>query len=176
LKRNIKILIIGTILFSAGLAFTIFASTSFVDKYKSSSVLVQGEVVEPTKAVAARIFVNSTDKLYLTVISQPRINFMTQLQDKDDKTILSLASNGTLVRPIGPLVEGTYTFSFLNLGSRSSIVFAILSTQPVGNDLTSLFPESNLAVVGTVLLMMGIIVLIVVPIIFVIDRKKQNRK
>jgi len=175
MQRGFLLLIIGMALIITGAAI-IASSVSIVEeKFQLTGIVMESETISPSESQTVSATLFSDDELFFGIGTFPRdVPMVVQIKDQDGLTLFEMPFEGEHIESLGKIEPGDYYFSVLNLGTVPVTVNAIVTADPILDEIEMLGNIAIAMLAGFFLLLVGFIIIIIGAIVWFLDRRKRK--
>ena len=169
------LLIIGAVLIISGAAIIASSVSTVEEKFQLTGIVMESETISPSESQTVSATLFSEDELFFGIGTFPRdVPMVAQIKDQDGLTLFEIPFEGEHIESLGQIDSGDYYFSVLNLGTVPVTVNAIVTADPILDEIEMLGNIAIAMLAGFALLLVGFIIIIVGAIIWVLKRRKQK--
>ncbi len=177
MKRAFIFLIVGAAFLIPGLILVGYVSATVDEKFELTGVAMEGILLEPGQIHSVEVSLYSEDILYFMVGSAPRhVPLIAKISTLNGTTVYEVAFDSQHIESVPQVTDGDYVISVANVGDEQVIVNALISADPVLDQLDIVMNITIVLVVGTLLVLIGIIILIIGILFLIFDKKTRKTK
>jgi hypothetical protein len=179
MKRSYVILIVGAVIFIAGISIFLIYVNSYLDPFLSENTIVSNSTIQPSQyIIISRETVEAGRNFSLVISSEPS-DVILRAETTDPKGIIVSSNKFSerLLTTFKPEISGKYISKISNLGTKPvTVVNAVVGQLPVTdeNDQAQLDLLNGILGGSIIAVAIAIIVLIVGGIILIVDRRKSK--
>ena len=176
MKLSLMVLVIGVIFTSVAIGSLFYSSTSILQKYPITEILLAGETVEPFSSVGGLVEIDFANEFFLGVRPLPQDQqLILSLVKEGGEEIISAPIEGIYFEKLSDLEPGWYKIEITNFGTEPVNIYAILTAHDIREDFETIGELAIYVILGVILLLPGII-LIIVGGSFIIYKKTQRKR
>lgn len=150
-----------------------YVTSTVEEKFQETGVAMDGILLESGQKHSVSVSLYSEDELFLLVSSIPRgVPLIAQVSDMNGDVIYEAAFDSEHIEPIPHVREGDYVISITNVGDKQVVINALVSAEPITDQLDIIMNITIVMIVGILLILAGIIILIVGAILLFVNRRK----
>ena len=172
-----KAIIFGGIgIFIIGLILFILSGFFVEEQFTSSSILLGGDTLEPSKTISVQTSLDFDKELFLAITGVPQeIPLIVKFDKLDENSLFELAFSGTLFESLGKLEKNEYKLTIINVGENNVSIFAMLTPDNLEESEELFFPILFIGSGGIIAFIIGIIVIVFGIFYWLIQRRKTTK-
>ena len=168
-------MIIGVIITAGAFATFYYSSVEVMEKYPFTEILFAGDTLEPLSSVSGLVEIDFDDDFFLGVRAIPQgQHLILSLVSEQGQEVITAPIGEVFFEKLSGVESGLYKFEISHFGSEPVSVYAILTAHDMGKDFETFGNFAVYVMVGSVLLLPGII-LIFGSGTFIIYKKIKER-
>ncbi len=176
MKIFLIILILGGILFVAGMASTFFYIGNLSDKFPEMSTLMSEVYIEPGQSFSNSVKLVQGEKTFLTIMVEPSTNVIYFSLERPDNTIATeFGFSEVLSLPIIANSSGDYTITLGNMGNNIANINGVTTSKPIIDDADLMLSMGINFLIASLIIVLGILLLIIGVIILIISKKRIKK-
>jgi len=177
MHRSYLILISGGVLLVIGIALMLSLNAVFNENFPNSSLLIEGDTINPGNSITTVLALQSDEELTLAISVMPRDTLIVaEIKQENGTAVSEFAFRSQAITPLGKLNAGNYFITIVNGGEQSVTVFAIITSDEVGEEMEIFSIFVGTGITGILLIVIGFLVIIVGTILVILNLKKRRKK
>ena len=175
MKKHFVMIGIGVFFLIIGSSLSYYYANSLSEKYPELEILFSNVMLEPTQSITGSITLEKGEKIFVTLIAEPIFNpIYFSIKSTENSVAKEFTFTDVASFPINANSTGDYILNIGNIGSATASVHAFSTNREILDDNEVVFSLGTGMLIGSSLVIFGIILIIIGAIIFLINKKHSK--
>ena len=153
-----------------------YSSTSILQKYPATEILLAGETVEAFSSIDGLVEIDFANDFFFGVRPMPQgQQLILSVVHENGEELISAPIEGIFFEKFSNVESGWYKIEITNFGTEPVNIYAILTAHDMSDDFEKIGELATFVILGAVLILPGI-VLILVSGSFIIYKKIRSER